>query len=84
MYVMTTEMYVVHYMDNERHSESDSQGWPEGVDFINFKILFFEADYEPAYDCKTIDEFNLDKSFEKICGGGKDLKWFFGFKRTKA
>jgi hypothetical protein len=57
-------------------------GWPEGKDYINYKILFFDADYQPAYQCQTEDKFNLYEHYEKICGGGGDLKWFFSFKRT--
>lgn len=82
-YVMTTDMYVVHYMDPERHSEMDSQGWPEGADFILFKVVFIDAFYQPAAGCKVDDKWMLNGHYENLCEGGPDLKWFFGFKRTK-
>ena len=79
-------MYVVHYMEERQiagHDEDDSMGWPEGVDFINFKVLYFDYDYAPN-NCPTDDKWNLTDHYSKLCKeGGRDLKWFFGFKRTR-
>ena len=79
-------MYVVHYMENEQiagHNEGDSMGWPEGVDFISYKVLYFDYDYT-LYNCRTDDKWNLTDHYSKLCKeGGSDLKWFFGFKRTR-
>lgn len=80
-------MYVVHYMEKTSlsgHDEGDAMGWPEAADFIKYKIVFFDYDYRPAEDCKVDDKFVLEKNYEKTCeNGGNDLKWFFGFKRTR-
>jgi len=89
LYAMGNDMYmyVVHYMEDKSvagHDNGDSMGWPEGVDHVKYKVLYFDWDYEPAEGCHIEDKWNLEDHYQSICKkGGNDLKWFYGFKRTK-
>lgn len=48
LYTMNEDMYVVHYMEHDNgHGEHDAMGWPEGVDYIKYKVLFFDSSYLP-------------------------------------
>ena len=58
-------------------------GWPEGVDFIQYKAVFFDWDYD-LYGCHHDDKWNLTKIYQKKCPNAKgDLDWFYGFKHTQ-
>ena len=57
-------------------------GWPQKKDYIKYKAIFFEANYFPK-GCTTDDKFSLQQKYEKTCGGGSEVKWFYGFKSTK-
>jgi len=56
-------------------------GWPEGADYIRYKVLFFDASYHPA-GCKHEDKWSLLENYTHNCGDNT-TKWFFGFKSTK-
>ena len=40
----------------------------------------------PSYidktDCLPTDKSHLSYKFKELCNGGRDLKWFYGFKGT--
>ena len=82
-YIVSYDMYVIHYMDHEHgHGSFDDEGWDNTKNYVLYKALFLPKDYLDN-GCKPEDNFALSGHFQSFCSGASNIKFFFSFKRTK-
>ena len=62
-YVVSYDMYVVHYMDEEHgHSADDDQGWDYEKNYVLYQAVFVPKSYLKS-NCMPKDYFMLTDHF---------------------
>ena len=63
-YILETDMYVVHYMDHTgNHGEHDNMGWPEDMNYIQYRAVFISTSYLEYAGCVPLEKFLLNQHF---------------------
>lgn len=91
--VPTTNMFVLHYMNEKKesnmnnHEMEDGMGFDEKKDFVLLTIVMIKRDYLGKNSCLAGEYYHLLSNYKHNCtkstSNQKHLSWFVGFKGWK-